>query len=119
MKRQILLALLSASLISAPVAAGSLTGNSALGGALGGAIGAFVGSELGGTTGATLGGAIGGATGAAIATQGYQQKKVVVYDSRPVAVAPYYAEGYEGYPRYRYRGSGYFCPPGQAKKGRC
>jgi hypothetical protein len=87
--------------------AGDQSLDAAVGGALGGGLGAFVGSELGGRSGAILGGGLGGAAGAAIAT-----------DDNP---GPRYVR-----PRRDYGPSGVwyappsrFCPPGQAKKGRC
>lgn len=119
MNRFPILTLLIGLLLTAPAGADSLTGQAALGGGLGGALGAYVGSELGGTTGALVGGALGGAAGAALATQGYERKRVVVRGPRPVAMVPYYVD--DDPPRYRYYTptKGYFCPPGHAKKGRC
>ena len=77
--------------------------DAAVGGAAGGAIGAVIGDELGDRNGAIVGAAAGAAIGAAIATSGddYDERKstVVVIDN--------------GHPDER------FCPPGQAKKGRC
>ena len=75
----------------------------AVGGAAGGAIGAVIGDELGDRNGAIVGAAAGAAIGAAIATSddddNKQKSDVVVVDT--------------GHPTER------FCPPGQAKKGRC
>ena len=71
--------------------------DAAIGGALGGGAGAAIGNEVGGRNGAILGGALGGAGGAAVATDcddGHRDDRH--FDDR--------------------RG---FCPPGQAKKGRC
>ena len=77
----------------------------AVGGAAGGAVGAVIGDELGDRNGAIIGAAAGAAIGTAIATSGDDDnhKKgdgpaVVVVDDHP---------------------EGRFCPPGQAKKGRC
>lgn len=89
------------------VLADSSTLDAAIGGGLGGAAGAAIGNELGGRDGAIIGGAIGGGVGAAVATDDDHHK-----------------EGYkhrEG-ANYRYptrQPSYHFCPPGQAKKGRC
>jgi len=76
--------------------------DAAIGGAVGGGLGAYVGSEIGGREGAIVGGAVGGAAGAAIATDG--QKETA--KQRP---------HHHHEPAYPKR----FCPPGQAKKGRC
>jgi hypothetical protein len=106
---------LLAVVLSTGASADSLTANAALGGGLGGALGAFVGSEIGGTSGAIVGGAIGGATGSAIATNGYRRERVVVRPVRPVVAERYYVYDDD----YRYGHRSHFCPPGQAKKGRC
>jgi outer membrane lipoprotein SlyB len=88
--------------------AGNQTRDAAIGGAVGGAAGAAIGSEVGGREGAIVGAAAGAAIGAAIATKdndnlgnakSAQPEVIVVHD--------------HGHP------SGHFCPPGQAKKGRC
>ena len=75
----------------------------AVGGATGGAIGAVIGDEIGDRNGAIVGAAAGAAIGTAIATSdddhGKRKSPVVVVDT--------------GQPEGR------FCPPGQAKKGRC
>lgn len=86
--------------------AGSLTRDAAIGGAVGGALGGAVGAELGGREGAIVGAGIGAAAGTAINTQGYQ---------RPPPPPIYHDHDYpsHGHPEGR------FCPPGQAKKGRC
>ena len=95
--------------------AGDLTFDSAVGGAVGGAIGGAVGAELGGRDGAILGAGVGAAAGAALNTREYA-------DGRR------YSRG-DDYPRQFYYerdrhhhhapSGGRFCPPGQAKKGRC
>ncbi|MES2663010.1 MAG: glycine zipper domain-containing protein [Pseudomonadota bacterium] len=87
--------------------AGDLTTDAAIGGAIGGAVGGAVGAEVGGREGAIIGAGVGGAAGAAINTKDHQQndthseryEKVNIYEER--------------------RHNGGFCPPGQAKKGRC
>ncbi len=81
----------------------------AVGGGLGGAAGAYVGSELGGRSGAVVGGALGAAAGTALATEPAQPQGRVVYPSYPPPPPAYYG------PAHPSR----FCPPGQAKKGRC
>ncbi|MCW3479781.1 glycine zipper domain-containing protein [Neisseriaceae bacterium JH1-16] len=90
------------------------SGSTILGGALGGAAGAAVGESVGGRDGAVIGGALGGSVGAAIG-----------YDNRSEPTR-YVEPRRRDYPRYedwddddQGRGRGYFCPPGQAKKGRC
>jgi len=75
------------------------TVDAAVGGGLGGAAGAAIGNEIGGRNGAILGGAVGGAGGAAITTDDDDH------------------DHYRGHDDH-YRGRD-FCPPGQAKKGRC
>jgi hypothetical protein len=103
-----LLAALTGALGTGSASAGDPSVDAAIGGALGGGAGAFLGSELGGREGAILGGALGGATGAAITTNRPREPRDVYVPYYP-APAPYYAP-----PR-----RGHFCPPGQAKKGRC
>ena len=75
----------------------------AVGGAAGGAIGAVIGDEIGDRNGAIVGAAAGAAIGTAIATSdddhSERESSIVVVDT--------------GQPK------GHFCPPGQAKKGRC
>ena len=78
-----------------------------LGGGIGGAAGAAIGNEIGGREGAIVGGALGGAVGAAYTTDESRQHKDQHRDTY-----------YESTPRYQHPGS-HFCPPGQAKKGRC
>lgn len=81
--------------------------DSAIGGAVGGAIGGAVGASVGGRDGAIIGSGVGAAVGTAVNTSDYDDKD-------------------HGHCRYthdnevhhHYHGSG-FCPPGQAKKGRC
>lgn len=92
-------------LLSAGALADSSTLDAAIGGGLGGAAGAAIGNELGGRDGAIIGGAIGGGVGAAVTTPEEQEKP---RDRSPS-------------PHHRAPGghAGYFCPPGQAKKGRC
>ena len=88
--------------------ADSSTLDAAIGGGIGGATGAALGNELGNREGAIIGGALGGAIGAAVNT-----------DNEPQYSNPHKKTYYiESQPRYDHPGS-HFCPPGQAKKGRC
>jgi len=77
--------------------------DAAIGGGIGGAAGAAVGNEVAGRDGAILGGALGAAVGAAVATDG---KPTKVKKARVPVYEPSHPQGR-------------FCPPGQAKKGRC
>lgn len=87
-------------------------GSTALGGGLGGAAGAAIGEAVGGREGAIIGGALGGGVGAAA---GYDNER----DGRRARDGVRYEErGYYYEDGRRYRSSD-FCPPGQAKKGRC
>ncbi|HYQ70756.1 MAG TPA: hypothetical protein VET88_02380 [Gammaproteobacteria bacterium] len=81
--------------------------DAAIGGGLGGAAGAAIGNEVGGRDGAIIGGALGGAVGVAVTT-----------DDHPDHDSYHRKADYQVAPRYEHSGSG-FCPPGQAKKGRC
>lgn len=81
------------------------TVDAAIGGGVGGALGAAIGNEVGGKDGAMVGGALGAAAGVAINTDGksYPQGKTNVHvRTNTVSYS-----------------TGNFCPPGQAKKGRC
>ena len=88
-------------------AAGNSTMDSAIGGGIGGAAGAAIGNEIGGREGAILGGALGGAIGVAVNTD------ADAHDGSTYRKT-YYRDD-SRYERAAYR----FCPPGQAKKGRC
>lgn len=82
-----------------------------IGGAAGGAIGAAIGSELGGRDGAIVGSAVGAAVGTAVATiddkdSNYREDGYRRADN-----------GVDVHVGTSHPGS--FCPPGQAKKGRC
>ncbi len=88
--------------------AGTSTLDAAIGGGIGGAAGAAIGNEVGGRDGAIVGGALGGAIGTAVNTN-----EASKYTS------PHRKTYYiDSHPRYEHPGSR-FCPPGQAKKGRC
>jgi outer membrane lipoprotein SlyB len=93
------------SLISTTALADNENLNAALGGALGGGVGGLVGNAVGGRTGAIVGSGLGAAAGAALTTQNQER-----YGRR----SRYSAHEYESS-----RERGYYCPPGQAKKGRC
>lgn len=87
--------------------ADNLTLDAAVGGGIGGALGGAAGAELGGRNGAIIGSAAGAAIGTTLNTQGdYPEKREQRH--RVIEVE-----------RHRYRESSRFCPPGQAKKGRC
>ena len=95
-------------LITSVAHADSSTLDAAIGGGIGGAAGAALGNEVGGRNGAIVGGALGAAVGVAVNTDEEPHRAVtpekheyrnVHYDDRPSRSK--------------------FCPPGQAKKGRC
>ena len=90
------------------VNAGNSTLDAAIGGGLGGAVGAAIGNEIGGRDGAVVGGALGGGIGAAVTTDESSGHK----DSH------HRDESYHKGTKNKHSGSR-FCPPGQAKKGRC
>jgi outer membrane lipoprotein SlyB len=93
-------------LMSTAVRADSSTLDAAIGGGIGGAAGAAIGNEVGGREGAIAGSALGAAVGTALNTDsehGSSSRKAF-QRSTPAS---------NGHPHYR------FCPPGQAKKGRC
>ena len=82
--------------------------DAAIGGAIGGALGGAVGAEVDGKKGAIIGAGVGAAAGAAIATQGDGDHHDGHKASGTVVAVPVEVEE-----------EGKFCPPGQAKKGRC
>jgi hypothetical protein len=84
-----------------------ITGKAALGGGLGGAAGGAIGAEIGGREGAILGSAAGAALGATLSTSGSSAESHPKY-----GYGPRYSE-----PKHHHHYG--FCPPGQAKKGRC
>jgi hypothetical protein len=95
-----------AALLAAPAvwSDDDLTLDSAVGGAIGGAIGGAVGAELGGREGAVIGAGVGAATGTAINTRDHVEAGPREGRAPALPTGP---------------GVGRFCPPGQAKKGRC
>lgn len=104
MKNKILVAGI-ALLLSGPVLADDLVLDSAVGGAVGGALGGAVGAVVGGRDGAIIGAGVGAATGTAVNTSGHVDDSHREYDRLE--------------DDSRHHHSGKFCPPGQAKKGRC
>lgn len=110
MTRQTLLKSIGAALLALTISVPAMaldddTTDAAIGGGLGGAAGAAIGNEIGGRNGAIIGGAVGAAGGAAVTTDGDDR------DHRH-GDRRYHDSGHR-------RGGGGFCPPGQAKKGRC
>lgn len=100
-------------LVTFEVLADSSTLDAAIGGGIGGAAGAAIGNEVGGRNAAIVGGALGGAVGAAINTDEKHHHSGSYRESDFNDVRYYDRREYD-------RPSGYrFCPPGQAKKGRC
>ncbi len=96
--------------VSALACADNLTLDSAIGGGIGGALGGAAGAELGGREGAIVGSAAGAAIGTTLNTQdGHYEKQTRHH--RTVELEPVI--------RYRAAPTSRFCPPGQAKKGRC
>ena len=110
--------LLSFALTSASAIAGNSTLDAAIGGGIGGAAGAAIGNEVGGRDGAIIGGALGGAVGVAINTDKKPQ-----HDSSYRKTSyrnDHYQHEHHGHKHHRHEHySSRFCPPGQAKKGRC
>jgi len=96
-------------LATAPVVAEDLTVDAAIGGAVGGAIGGAIGAEVGGRDGAIVGAGLGAATGAAINTREHAESEQHTHDRNPPVSDHSHAHPH----------GSTFCPPGQAKKGRC
>ncbi|MBP4052161.1 hypothetical protein J9978_22080 [Chromobacterium violaceum] len=106
MKRAFIIISLSLAGLAATAQADTST---IVGGALGGAAGAAVGEAVGGRNGAIIGGAVGGGAGAAIGHD-YGRKPEPREEER----------SYRKHRHHRHHHDrGNFCPPGQAKKGRC
>lgn len=111
--RKFLLSTIVAIAIALPGAAMAdhrLSERAALGAALGAAMGAYVGAEVAGTDGAVIGGALGGAVGASVTTRNYVDSGHYSTPVHQYRVVEY---------RHVHHGPRHFCPPGQAKKGRC
>jgi hypothetical protein len=102
LKRLLLGSLLA---LSVPAAAGDRTLDAAVGGAVGGAIGGAVGETVGGRDGAIIGAGVGAAAGAAANTEEDD--------------GGHGGDGHRHGERHDHHQGGYFCPPGQAKKGNC
>ena len=100
-------------LVAVEAHADSSTLDAAIGGGIGGAAGAAIGNEIGGRNGAIVGGALGGAVGAA-----YNTKEEPHY-YRPPEKSYYNNVNYYDRRDYDRPPASRFCPPGQAKKGRC
>ncbi len=105
MNLKLCFAVLFACVLAGSGRADDLVKDAAIGGAIGGGLGGAVGAEVGGKQGAIIGAGVGAAAGAAIATKDDADND---HDAKPpaaVVVVP--------------ADQGRFCPPGQAKKGRC
>jgi len=100
-------------MFTATANADNSTLDAAIGGGLGGATGAAIGNEVGGRDGAILGGALGAAVGTAITTDSDERHRETHYVEQPRRYEHYEPAPATVYPRST------FCPPGQAKKGRC
>ncbi len=85
--------------------------DAAIGGGVGGAAGGAIGAELGGREGAVIGAGLGAAVGAAISTRDHTTSEP---QHRPPSSRSTGSSAY-----YLPTPKGTFCPPGQAKKGRC
>ena len=97
-----------------PASAGDLTIDAAVGGAIGGAVGGVIGAELGGRDGAIAGAGLGAAAGVAINTSERDERE---YRGERDDRAEYHHRNDGGPPEHPHASR--FCPPGQAKKGRC
>ena len=96
----------------------NLTLDAAIGGAVGGAVGGAIGAEVGGRDGAIVGAGLGAATGAAINTRDSDSDGGEHYPDGDQH------DGHHEHHDYSNDGPAHphgnrFCPPGQAKKGRC
>jgi len=105
--------IMAAGLVISQAYADSSTLDAAIGGGIGGAAGAAIGNEIGGRDGAIIGGALGGGVGAAVSTSEEKHYIVPVANPGHNDIRYYDRFEYDRPPAYR------FCPPGQAKKGRC
>ena len=105
--------LLPVAMFTAMANADNSTLDAAIGGGLGGATGAAIGNEVGGRDGAIVGGALGAAVGTAITTDSDEHHHEAQYVEQPRRQEYYEPAPATVYPRST------FCPPGQAKKGRC
>jgi outer membrane lipoprotein SlyB len=105
--------LLTSVLATTPAWAGD-TAEAAIAAGIGGAVGAAVGSELGGRNGAIVGAGVGAAAGAVVATHdddddGHKHRREIREAPTDGHVVYVYPDDHDSI----------FCPPGQAKKGRC
>ena len=88
----------------------NLTLDSAIGGGIGGAAGGAIGAEIGGREGEIIGAGVGAAVGTAINTSDHTASE---------SQNPPPASNNQAVTVYPTRQQSTFCPPGQAKKGRC
>lgn len=93
---------------------GELHRDAAIGGAIGGALGGVVGAEVGGREGAIVGSGIGAVVGTGVTTRNSRDDRYYRDDGHHARHRYRETHGY-----HQGRGHGHFCPPGQAKKGRC
>lgn len=104
---------------AAATTSGSGRTGAIVGGAVGGGAGAAVGQKLGGSTGAVVGAGAGGALGASagksLTAKDSAEARVVVQPAPAAVVVRADGEART----HATSGRGHFCPPGQAKKGRC
>jgi uncharacterized protein YcfJ len=110
MKMIRIILLSSAAAFAGPTVAGDLTLDAAIGGAVGGAVGGAIGAELGGRNGAIAGAGLGAAAGVTINTND-SDRRTYRSSQDHLSSREYYIPNYSHSSR--------FCPPGQAKKGRC
>ena len=103
--------LLGLGLAAATATADDSTLDAAIGGGLGGAAGAAIGNEVGGRDGAIAGAAIGAAVGTALNTDPPKRRHTANHGHYTPRHGRAPARGGHPHP--------HFCPPGQAKKGRC
>jgi hypothetical protein len=109
---------LAFALTSASAFAGNSTWDAAIGGGIGGAAGAAIGNEVGGRDGAMIGGALGGAVGVALNTdekRHHGSPRRSTYYGNNDYEDEYHRHNHHWHEHYH----AHFCPPGQAKKGRC
>lgn len=110
MKIHYLLSAISLAFVINANAGDSSTLDAAIGGGIGGAAGAAIGNVVGGRDGAIIGGGLGGAIGTAINTKESNTSD----DSHKSVKHREYNERHD-----HDHDHDHFCPPGQAKKGRC
>lgn len=107
------LRVLIVALLPLSAGAGDLTTDAAIGGAIGGALGGAVGAEVGGREGAVIGAGVGAAAGTAVSTRDHAERDDHYHEEG------YRQRDYDDRYHDHHNRPGSFCPPGQAKKGRC